>query len=254
MREPTSLQGKVIVITGGAQGIGAATAQLCATRGASVVIADVNAQDGEQVVASIRANGGEAWFHRTDVRSDEEVRALIEWVRERYGRLDVLIAAAGVLKGAYLQPEELSLEDFETVLDVNVKGIFLCAKYATPLLEASGHGVLIILASGAGVTGPSSSLAYGASKGGANGLGMTLAHHLAPRGIRVNIVCPGEIATRMKLSVIATEAQRAGRSPEEVIAEAQTQGRLGTPEGVARVIAFLASDEADYVRGTLFTR
>jgi NAD(P)-dependent dehydrogenase (short-subunit alcohol dehydrogenase family) len=249
-----SLQGKVIIVTGGAQGIGAATAQLCAARGASVIIADVNDRDGEQVAVSIRAGGGDAWFQRTDVRSDDEVRALIEGVRERYGRLDVLIAAAGVLKGAYLQPEELSLEDFETVLDVNVKGIFLCAKYATPLLEASGHGVIIILASGAGVTGPSSSLAYGASKGGANGLGMTLAHHLAPRGIRVNVVCPGEIATAMKLSVIAAEARRAGRSPEEAIAQAQAQGRLGTPEGVARVIAFLASDEADYVRGTVFTR
>ncbi len=243
-----------MIVTGGAQGIGAATAQLCAARGASVVIADVNAYDGEQVAASIRASGGDAGFQRVDVRSDDEVRALIEQVRERYGRLDVLIAAAGVLKGAYLQPEELSLEDFETVLDVNVKGVSLCAKYATPLLEASGHGVIVILASGAGVTGPSSSLAYGASKGGANGLGMTLAHHLAPRGIRVNVVCPGEIATGMKLSVIAAEARRAGRSPEEAIAEAQTQGRLGTPEGVARVIAFLASDEADYVRGTLFTR
>lgn len=249
-----SLQGKVMIITGGAQGIGAATARLCAARGASVVIADINAPDGEQVAASIRASGGDAWFQRVDVRHDNDVRALIERVRERYGRLDVLIAAAGLLKGAYLQPEELSLEDFETVLDVNVKGVFLCVKHAASLLEVSGHGVIIILASGAGVTGPSSSLAYGASKGGVNGLGMTLAHLLAPRGVRVNVVCPGEIATGMKLSVIAAEARRAGRSPEEAIAEAQAQGRLGMPEGVARVIAFLASDEADYVRGTLFTR
>lgn len=249
-----SLQGKVIIVTGGAQGIGAATAQLCAARGASVVIADVNARDGEQVVASIRAAGGDAWFQHTDIRDEGEVHVLIDGVRERHGRLDVLVAAAGVLKGAYLQPEELSLEDFQTVLDVNVKGIFLCAKYAAPLLEASGRGVIIVLASGAGVTGPSSSLAYGASKGGVNGLAMTMAHHLAPRGIRVNVVCPGEIATAMKLSVIAAEAQRAGRSQEEAIAQAQAQGRLGTPEGVARIIAFLASDEADYVRGAVFTR
>lgn len=249
-----SLQGKVIIVTGGAQGIGAATAQLCAARGASVAIADVDAQNGERVAASIRAAGGDAWFQHTDIRDAGEVRALIDSVRQRHSRLDVLIAAAGVLKGAYLQPEDLSLEDFEMVLDVNVKGVFLCAKYAAPLLEASGRGVIIVLASGAGVTGPSSSLAYGASKGGVNGLAMTLAHHLAPRGIRVNVVCPGEIATAMKLSVIAAEAQRAGRSQEEAIAQAQAQGRLGTPEGVARIIAFLASDEADYVRGAVFTR
>lgn len=249
-----SLQGKVIIVTGGAQGIGAATAQLCAARGASVAVADVDAQGGKRVAASIRATGGDAWFQRADIRDAGEVRALVDGVRQRHSRLDVLIAAAGVLKGAYLQPEDLSLEDFEVVLDVNVKGVFLCAKYAAPLLEASGRGVIIVLASGAGVTGPSSSLAYGASKGGVNGLAMTLAHHLAPRGIRVNVVCPGEIATAMKLSVIAAEAQRAGRSPEEAIAQAQAQGRLGTPEGVARVIAFLASDEAEYVRGAVFTR
>jgi NAD(P)-dependent dehydrogenase (short-subunit alcohol dehydrogenase family) len=249
-----NLQGKVMVVTGGAQGIGAATAQLCAARGASVAIADINARDGEHVAGSIRAAGGDAWFQRTDIRQEDEVRALIENVRQRQGRLDVLVAAAGVLKGAYLQPEELSPDDFETVLDVNVKGVFLCARHATPLLEASGRGVIIVLASGAGVIGPSSSLAYGASKGGVNGLAMTLAHHLAPRGIRVNVVCPGEIATAMKLGVIAAEAQRAGRSQAEAIAQAQAQGRLGTPEGVARVIAFLASDEADYVRGAVFTR
>ena len=107
----------------------------------------------------------------------------------------MLVCAAGVLKGAYVQPEELPLDDFDLVLDVNVKGTFLCAKHATPLLEASGQGVVILIASGGGVRGPSSSLAYGASKAGVNGFGMTLANRLAPRGIRVNVVCPGNIAT-----------------------------------------------------------
>jgi NAD(P)-dependent dehydrogenase (short-subunit alcohol dehydrogenase family) len=247
------LNGKVIVVTGGAQGIGEATARLCAERGATVVIADVNQDGGQRVAASIRASGGDARFERTDVRLDEEVRALMESVRARHGRLDVLICAAGILRGAYLQPEEFPVEVFETVLDVNVKGVFLCAKYATPLLEASGRGVVILIGSGAGVVGPSSSLAYGASKAGVNGLGMTLAHHLSPRNIRVNVVCPGSIATKMKLhDVIAVEAARAGRSPEEAVAQAQKE--LGIPDGVARVIAFLATEEADYVRGTLFTR
>jgi NAD(P)-dependent dehydrogenase (short-subunit alcohol dehydrogenase family) len=163
-----------------------------------------------------------------------------------------LICAAGVLKGAYQQPEELLTEVFDLVLDVNVKGTFLCVKHAAALLEASGQGVVILIASGAGVRGPSSSLAYGASKAGVNGLGMTLEAHLAPRNIRVNVVCPGNIATQLKLGVIAADAERSGRSPDEAIEQARQT--LGDPDGVARVIAFLASPEAEYVRGTLFTR
>lgn len=246
------LSGSVILVTGAAQGIGAATARLCAARGATVVLADVRGAGAAGVAATIRDTGGLADSGQVDVRDDGQVAALLAGVRERHGRLDALICAAGVLKGAYQQPEELSIEDFELVLDVNVKGIFLCTKHAAPLLEASGRGVIILIASGGGVRGPSSSLAYGASKAGVNGLGLTMEARLAPRGIRVNVVCPGAIATEMKLGVIAIEAERAGRSPADAVARAQQE--LGTADGVARVIAFLASPEADYVRGTLFTR
>jgi NAD(P)-dependent dehydrogenase (short-subunit alcohol dehydrogenase family) len=135
---------------------------------------------------------------------------------------------------------------------VNVKGPFLCARYGAPLLEASDNGVMVVVASGAGVIGPSSSLAYGASKGGANGLGMTLQNHLATRGIRVNVICPGNIVTNMKMSVELVRAQREGQPIEEAIAQAKQN--YGVPHGVARVIAFMISDEADYLRGTLFTR
>jgi NAD(P)-dependent dehydrogenase (short-subunit alcohol dehydrogenase family) len=248
-----NLTNKIILITGGGRGIGEAAARLCAERGASVIIADVLAE-GAAVADSIRAGGGQARFVPLDVRDSAQVEALMASIGSEHGRLDVLICAAGVLKGAFLQPEELALDDFELVLDVNIKGVFLCAKYGAPLLEASGQGVMIILASGAGVRGPSSSLAYAASKGGANGLGMTLEQHLRPRNIRVNVVCPGEIDTKMKVDVIAHDAQRAGRSVEAAVAEARQIGRLGTPLGLAKVLAFLASDEADYVRGTLFTR
>jgi NAD(P)-dependent dehydrogenase (short-subunit alcohol dehydrogenase family) len=252
MSDPLSLQDKVVLITGGAQGIGQATAQLCAERGAAIIIADLNRDGGEQTAAEIREKSGKADFVATDIREDARVEALLNFVRARYGRLDAMVCAAGVLKGQFLQPEELPLSDFETVMDINVKGTFLCAKHATPLLEASGNGVVVVIASGAGVSGPSSSLAYGASKGGANGLGMTLAHHLEPRNIRVNVLCPGNIVTSMKMSVDIANAQRQGRPEEEAWDHAHKH--YGVPIGVARVIAFMISDEADYLRGAVFTR
>jgi NAD(P)-dependent dehydrogenase (short-subunit alcohol dehydrogenase family) len=249
---PGALAGKVIVVTGGGQGIGGATARLCAQRGATVVIADWNAQVGAATAKTIADGGGCAQFVQVDVRDPDAVAALMAQVQAEHGRLDVLVCAAGIFRGAFQPPDELTVEDFEAVLDVNVKGVFLCTKYAMPLFDTAGRGVVIIVGSGAGVTGPSGSLAYGASKGGANGYGMTLARHIADRHVRVNVICPGGINTELKLGVVAADARRQGREVEVALAEAREQ--LGDPEGVGRVIAFLASDEAEYVRGTLFTR
>jgi NAD(P)-dependent dehydrogenase (short-subunit alcohol dehydrogenase family) len=246
------LENTVIALTGGAQGIGEATARLCAGRGAAVWIADVKAEAGEAVAADIRAAGGAATFTPVDVRAEDQVRAWLAAIGRRHGRLDGLVCAAGLLQGAFVPPEAFETAVFDRVLDVNTRGSFLCAREATPLLVASGRGVMVLIASGAGVAGGSSSVAYGASKGGVNGLGMTLAHHLAPRGVRVNVVCPGEIVTAMKLSVVAADAERKGESPEAALAEARRT--MGAPDGVARVIAFLLSPDADYIRGTLFTR
>jgi len=242
------VRGKVILITGAAQGIGEATARLCAKRGARVIIVDIK-ETGEATAASIRDSGGDATFHQLDVRSAEQVEALFAKVKASHDKLDVLICAAGILQGQYLQPEEFPLETFERVMDINVKGTFLTTKYATPLL-AETEGVMLLIASGAGVIGGSSSIAYGTSKGAVNGLGMVLASHLAPRKIRVNVICPGGINTEMKRSVIETQAELEGRDAATVIASAE----LGDPIGVARLLAYLASDDGDYVRRNLFTR
>jgi NAD(P)-dependent dehydrogenase (short-subunit alcohol dehydrogenase family) len=246
------LTGKVIVVTGGAQGIGGAGAQLCAERGASVVIADYNAETGQAHADAIVAAGHRASFVQVDVRSAEAVAALMESVGKQHGRLDVLICAAGVLMGAFTPPDEMPIEVFDKVIDVNLRGVFLCTKYAMPLLDAAGGGVIILVGSGAGVTGASGSIAYGASKGGVNGYGMTLPRHLMNRNVRVNVLSPGGIATELKLGAIAQQAEREGNDPQG--AQSAAMPNLGDPAGVGKVIAFLASDEAAYVRGTLYTR
>ncbi|MBZ0298744.1 MAG: SDR family oxidoreductase [Anaerolineae bacterium] len=252
MTQPFDLSGNVVLITGGAQGIGQATAQLCAERGATVVIADYNKDGGEKTVADIRASGGQADFIQTDVRRPEQVEAVATFIREKYGRLNKVVCAAGVLLGPWMTPEEFPVEDFEKTLDINVVGPFLCAKYTTPLLEAVDNGVFVIIASGAGVFGGSSSLAYGSSKGGANGLSMTLEQHLGKRGIRVNTIYPGNIITDMKMSVDIEAARKEGRPEQD--AHDYAQANYGLPPGVAKVIAFVISEEAAYLRGGVRTR
>jgi NAD(P)-dependent dehydrogenase (short-subunit alcohol dehydrogenase family) len=238
------LTGKVILVVGGAAGIGRATAELCAARGAAVVVADRDAAGGAAVAAAM---GGV--FIPVDVMDATSVQALMAAVEARYGRLDALIQAAGILQGAYTPVDEFPLETWQAVIDVNLTGSFLCARYATPLLKKAGRGVILLISSVAAVNG-SSSVAYGASKGGVNGLGITLANKLAPEGIRVNVVMPGNIDTTLKRSVIAVEADTSGKSLEDAIAAS----RLGTPEGAAKVLAWLVSDDADYVRGMISTR
>jgi NAD(P)-dependent dehydrogenase (short-subunit alcohol dehydrogenase family) len=238
------LQDKVILIVGGANGIGKATADLCAARGAKVIISDINEAAGKEAAHTIGAS-----FVRVNVTDEASVRHLFDEVAQQYGHLDVLIHAAGILKGAYTSIEELSVETFKQVMDINVVGSFMSAKYATPLLKKSQRGVIILVSSGAAQSG-SSSYAYGSSKGGVTSLGVTLANKLAADNIRVNVLHPGNIRTAMKLSVIEADAQKRGAAMDKLVADSD----LGEPEGMAKVLAWLASDEADYVRGFIFTR
>jgi len=241
-----NLQGKTILVVGGAAGIGQATARLCAERGAQVIVADYNAADGTATAEAINGD-----FIQVDVMAEASVQALCDQIRESHGKLDGLIQTAGILKGAYLPLEEFDLATFRQVLDVNTVGSFLCAKYAAPLLKRGQMPVIILISSPAAY-GVSSSYAYAVSKGGVSALGTTMAGKLAPEGIRVNVVFPGGINTAMKRSVIEADAVRQGQDPQTVLTA--QEGALGDPKGVARVLAWLVSDEADYVRGAVHTR
>ena len=240
------LAGKAILVVGGAAGIGAATSRLCAERGATVLVADRDEAAGAAVARDCRGA-----FIPVDVADEASVRRMYARVAETPGRLNVLLHVAGVLKGAHVPLEEFTLETFHEVLDVNTTGCFLCAKHAVPLLEKAGGGVIVLVSSGA-ATGGSSSFAYGTSKGGVNSFAVVLANALAPKNIRVNVVAPGNIDTGMKRSVIAAEVERRGKPAE--LERAVTAAGLGSPRGVALVLAWLASDDADYVRGIVTTR
>jgi len=244
------LENKEALITGGSTGIGRAAAELFAQEGARVHIVDYNEDEGDAAVAKIEAGGGNAHFYATDVRSEESVAAALAAVRGNTDKLHAAVFAAGVLTGAFKTIEELTEEDWDATLDTNLKGTFFSAKYTTPLLAAAGESVLLIIASGAGVRGGSSSYAYAASKAGQHGLHYKLEQEVGPQGVRLHVICPGGIATPLKLANVAQGAIAAGRDPEEAV---KNTG-LGDPMGVARILAFLASEEGSYVRGTIFTR
>ncbi|MGH2356080.1 MAG: SDR family NAD(P)-dependent oxidoreductase [Chloroflexota bacterium] len=244
------LDGKVAVVTGGARGIGGATAQRFAAEGAKVVIGDILEGEAAETLSAIKVAGGEALFVKTDVTREEDCRLLAETAAEQFGGLHVLVTCAGILHGAYKALEDLELDVFERVQQVNVRGTFLAVKHAVPYIKRSGGGVVLCISSGAGVKSSSSSIAYGTSKAGVHGLVMTLQSRLESQRIRVHAICPGSIDTVLKRQNVADGARASGRELPESMAGAG----LGDPDGVAKVLAFLASDDADYVRGTIFTR
>lgn len=247
-----SVRGRVIIITGGGRGIGGATARTIAAQGGKVVIGDTLVEDGETTARAIRAVGGEAVFVRTDVTQAEDCARLAQTAADRYGSLNAVVCCAGILQGATLQAEALDPATFERVLAVNTTGTFLTVRAALPHLRKADKPVILLLASEAGTKIPSSSLAYGASKGGVHGFAMTLEAQLGPQGIRVNEICPSSIATPMRIENLVDRARAAGRDPEEARAEAIREA--GDPIGVARILAFLVSSDAEYVRGTIYTR
>ena len=247
---PGRLDGTVAVITGGARGIGGATALRFAAEGAKVIVGDLLDVEGNETVAAIHAAGGEAHFVKTDVTDEEQCRALCQAAIDQYGQLDVIVTCAGVLQGAYTALEDFDLDTFERVQDINVRGTFLAVKHAVSHMKQAGSGTVICISSGAGVSGGSSSVAYGTSKAGVHGFVKCIEDQLRRAGIRAHAVCPGSVDTPLKRQNVVDGARAAGRDPDQALGTAG----LVDPAGIAGVLTFLASEEGSYVRGTVFTR
>jgi NAD(P)-dependent dehydrogenase (short-subunit alcohol dehydrogenase family) len=232
---------KVILITGGASGIGEATAIKFATEGVKVVISDIQEDKGKKVVDRIRQKGGEAIFIRADVSREEDVREMIKKTVDQYGRLDYAFNNAGI-EGQSAPTHELSMENFDKIMQINVKGVWTCMKYELEQMVKQGDGGAIVnTASVAGVVGFEGLSHYTASKHAVIGLTRTAALDYGDEGIRVNAVCPGVIDTPM--------VERAFGEDKEALGDQKPIGRLGQPEEIASAVYFLCSEEASFVHG-----
>lgn len=238
-----------VLITGGASGIGRAAAILLAQRGSRVMALDVADEAGATLAAEAKVPHERLIYRHTDVSVEAEVQAAVADAVERWGTLDALIAAAGIMRGQQQPLPELDEATWDQVIDINLKGTFFAAKHAGAAMIDAGRGTIILVASKAGVSGGSGSFAYGASKGGMHGLAMTMERHLGPKGIRVNDVCPGDVDTPLYRRSIE-EAVRNGADP--AWAEAAL-AKLTPPAAIAELLAYLVSDAASCVRGTVFT-
>ncbi|WP_104992211.1 SDR family NAD(P)-dependent oxidoreductase [Deinococcus sp. NW-56] len=242
-------QDRVCVVTGGAKGIGEATAQRLAAEGGAVMLLDLRAGEAQAAADRVNAAGGFAEGYACDVSREEDVRRVFAEIEHRHGRVDVLVNNAGI-GGPGGPLEDVSLADWRGLLAVNLDGVFLCTREALRLMKQTGGGAVVNLSSIYGLVGSPDSSAYHASKGAVRLLTKAVALQVAGQGIRVNSVHPGFIDTPL----VQEYAARSGHQGELLasLARLHPVGRLGRAEEVASVIAFLASDEASFVTGAEF--
>ncbi len=243
------LEGKVAVITGGAGGIGAAAGALFAAEGADVLLVDLDEAALAEVVQQIGSN--RVSFSVGDVTRAEDNQAMFERASERYGGVDIFLANAGIEGDVKPIPEQDEAR-FDQVMNVNVKGVFLGLQSAFPALQARGGGSIVITSSVAGVSGSPGVAPYVTSKHAVIGLMRSAAAEGAPLGIRVNTVNPSPVDTRMMRSLEEGFAPGAGASIKERLAAGIPMGRYGSPEEIARVMLFLASDDSSWVTGSVY--
>ncbi len=237
-----SFNGKVVLVTGGTSGIGRETAIQFSKAGANVVLAGRRREQGEAVAAEIN-DGGDAHFVQTDVTQEDQVRRLVDETVERYGRLDIAFNNAGIEHGGPVT--EFTEEDYRKVFNVNVLGVFLSQKYEIPAMLKSGGGVIINTSSILGRIAMPGAAVYNASKHAVEGITKTTALELAEKGIRVNSVTPGAIATDM----IDRFAGEEGTEGRRQLASQHPMGRLGEAKEIAAAVLYLASDSASFTTG-----
>lgn len=239
------LNNKVALITGGTSGIGRSTARLFAEEGAKVVLTGRDGTRGEEVVAEIKKAGGKAIFIRADVSSSEECRRTVAETLKTFGRLDILFNNAGVFYAHTIL--ECSEEEWDSTIDVGLKGTYLMSKFSLPTMIAQGGGVIINNASGWGLVGGDAAVAYCAAKGGVVNMTKALAIDHGRQGIRVNCICPGDVDTPM----LPDDAKRRGMTWEAYLAGAANRplGRVGQPEEIAKAALFLATDDSSFMTG-----
>ena len=235
------LKDKVAIITGAASGIGKATAKIFAEHGAKVVVADIDGDGGNQTVTDIQGASNEAIYVKTDVTIKADTEQMVAQTVKSYGKLDILFNNAGI--AMRLPVAELSEEDWHRCLDVNLTGVFLCAKAAIPEMQKNGGGSIINMSSIYGIVGADVRAAYVASKGAVTNLTRGMALDYAEDNIRVNCICPGFVETPLVAGVV--------KNPEEYqkLANKHPMRRLGQPEEIAYGALYLASDESAFVTG-----
>ncbi|MFL9867444.1 glucose 1-dehydrogenase [Paraburkholderia fungorum] len=241
------MSGKVTAITGGARGIGAQTARTLAAAGSAIAVLDVLTEPGERLVAEINEAGGRAAFWKMDVTQEDNVQRVFGEIATRFGRLDALVNNAGI-EGANLPTHEMTLQQWQKVIDVNVTGVFLCTKYAIPHMLTAGGGSIVNLSSMYGLVGGPDVPAYHASKGAVRLMAKTEAMLYAAQNIRANSVHPGFIRTPL-----LEEAFEKLGDPEQIFAHMKTLvplAKIGDPQDIAAGILYLVSPAGRYVTGT----
>ncbi len=239
MRETLELLGKVALVTGAAQGIGKAIALLLAEKGADVVVSDINVEKAQETAREIEEKGRKSMALKVNVADPDEVEKMVEAIIERFSRIDILVNNAGITRDRLLL--RMSSEDWDAVLDVNLKGVFNCTKSVIKYMSKQRSGKIVNIASVVGLMGNVGQANYAASKAGVIGFTKTVAREFAQRGININAIAPGYIQTPM------TEVL-----PERVKEELMRlipMGRLGQPEDVAQAVLFLVSEASNYVTG-----